>query len=580
MWEGIAQDPCDVCECTSLINNSFTLNSGSRSASGRRGESRIRGSRRANITPICISYDSPEKGTMSTEDLSLYAGSSPQPSPRPCSISPCMEMGGLLSPEVSPSRFRVMPTEEVLVSQTAPRRSFEEIDANSMDSGYSASFGAGDGGSDNKGAFEFAQPLAIAPRRVEPSPRKTPTSSRSTSSPHNRTPTASRGYRVFHSLSSGSMESMDDDYMELFDIETMDCESQMPSNITSLISGDIKTLRSTPETKRPLVRRCLSLVEASTSDNSHRMPLEPKTPECMSPLRMSMVRNATIRSEESTKAFKRPEPLVGSPVQSKRYKSELNVSMEFSPLTPLCGNHQADKENSRDKANIPKRNLLKKSISLNETVIMNALTRSMTNPDLIGDFSKPFCLPLLEGGRHKDLKSISVHTMAKLVKGSYNDSVASFKIIDCRYPYEYEGGHIAGSVNLYTQEQILEELVTSKTEVTNADENKRQILVFHCEFSSERGPKLSRFLRSHDRHCNEDSYPALHYPEMYLLHGGYKEFYETYPDLCDPKSYRQMLDPGFCEEYKHFRAKSKSWTGDGKVTNTNRLMKSKSRLML
>lgn len=226
----------------------------------------------------------------------------------------------------------------------------------------------------------------------------------------------------------------------------------------------------------------------------------------------------------------------------------------------------------------------------------------MTNPDLIGDFSKPFCLPLLEGGRHKDLKSISVHTMAKLVRGSYNDSVASFKIIDCRYPYEYEGGHIAGSVNLYTQEQILEELVTSKTEVAEADESKRQILVFHCEFSSERGPKLwvgklwedlgilvwltdlldcrSRFLRSHDRHCNEDSYPALQYPEMYLLHGGYKEFYETYPDLCDPKSYRQMLDPGFCEEYKHFRAKSKSWTGDGKVTNTNRLMKSRSRLML
>lgn len=88
-----------------------------------------------------------------------------------------------------------------------------------------------------------------------------------------------------------------------------------------------------------------------------------------------MVRNSTIRSEESTKAFKRPEPLVGSPVQSKRYKSELNVSMELSPLTTLFGNHQADKENSRDKANIPKRNLLKKSISLNETVIMNALTR-------------------------------------------------------------------------------------------------------------------------------------------------------------------------------------------------------------
>uniref|UniRef100_A0A1B0CRA2 protein-tyrosine-phosphatase n=1 Tax=Lutzomyia longipalpis TaxID=7200 RepID=A0A1B0CRA2_LUTLO len=583
MWEGIAQDPCDVCECTSLINNSFTLNSTSRSSPMRRGESRVRGSRRGNLAPLCISYDSPEKSAMSTEDLSLYAGSSPQPSPRPCSISPCMDMGALLSPEVSPTRFRVMPVEEVSVSQSAPRRSFEEIDANSMDSGYSASFGASDGSSENKGnAFEFAQPLAIAPRRIEPSPRKTPTSrgSSTTMSPHNRTPTNSRGYRVFHSLSSGSMESMDDDYMELFDIETMDCESQMPSNITSLISGDIKNLRSTPETKRPLVRRCLSLVDSSLDSSSPRLPLEPKTPEYPSPLRMSMMRNATVRSEECAKAFKRPEPMVGSPVQSKRYKSELNVSMDMSPLTPLFANHQSDKENARNKINLPKRNLLKKSISLNETVIMNALSRSMTNPDLIGDFSKPFCLPLLEGGRHKDLKSISVHTMSNLLRGCYGDSVATFKVIDCRYPYEYEGGHIAGSVNLYTQEQILEELVTAKTEVADMGDAKRHILVFHCEFSSERGPKLSRFLRNHDRHCNEDSYPALHYPEMYLLHGGYKEFYETYPDLCEPRSYRQMLDPGYCEEYKNFRAKSKSWTGDGKVTSTNRLMKSRSRLML
>ncbi|XP_059621277.1 M-phase inducer phosphatase [Phlebotomus argentipes] len=558
---------------TGLINNSFNLSTGSRSATMRRGESRVRGSRRPNITPLCISYDSPEKEAMSTEDLSLYAGSSPQASPRPCSISPSMEMGGLLSPEVSPSRFR-MPVEEVSVSQTAPRRSFEEIDANSMDSGYSASFGASEGGAENKGAFEFAQPLGLAPRRVDPSPRKTPTTSRSFSSPQNRTPT-NRGFRVFSSLSSGSMESMDDDYMELFDIETMDCESQMPSNITSLISGDIKTLRSTPESKRPLVRRCLSLVD---STDSQRVAIEPKTPDFMSPLRMSMVRNVTIRSEESTKAFKRPEPLVGSPVQSKRYKSELNVSMDMSPLTPIFG--AQDKENARDKSNLPKRNILKKSISLNETVIMSALTRSMTNPDLIGDFSKPFCLPLLESGRHKDLKSISVQTMAKLLNGAFGDSVASFKIIDCRYPYEYEGGHIAGSMNLYTQEQILEELVTTKTEVADMSDGKRHILVFHCEFSSERGPKLSRFLRNHDRHCNENSYPALHYPEIYLLHGGYKEFYEIFPDLCEPQTYRQMLDPGFSEEYKHFRAKTKSWTGEGKATASNRVMKSRSRLML
>lgn len=98
--------------------------------------------------------------------------------------------------------------------------------------------------------------------------------------------------------------------------------------------------------------------------------------------------------------------------------------------------------------------------------------------------------------------------MAKLLRGDYNECVASCRIIDCRYPYEFEGGHIAGAQNFYTQDQIVEELVNRKTEeitsinntmsvedCENSDRDvpaavKRDILVFHCEFSSERGPKL------------------------------------------------------------------------------------------
>lgn len=95
-------------------------------------------------------------------------------------------------------------------------------------------------------------------------------------------------------------------------------------------------------------------------------------------------------------------------------------------------------------------------------------------------------------GKHSDLKSISVNTMAKLIRGDFSDSVASFKVIDCRYPYEFVGGHIHGAQNLYTHEQILTELVNSKTDTPklDSDEPKHNIIVFHCEFSSERGPKL------------------------------------------------------------------------------------------
>lgn len=89
----------------------------------------------------------------------------------------------------------------------------------------------------------------------------------------------------------------------------------------------------------------------------------------------------------------------------------------------------------------------------------------------------------------------------------------------------------------------------------------------------------SRFLRNNDRSRNEHAYPALHYPEIYLLHGGYKDFFEAYPELCDPINYRQMLDPMFTSAYRQFRAKSKSWNGDQKSAgrSSNRLVKTKSR---
>ena len=52
-------------------------------------------------------------------------------------------------------------------------------------------------------------------------------------------------------------------------------------------------------------------------------------------------------------------------------------------------------------------------------------------PDLIGDFSKPFILPLMEG-RHQDLKTISADTLACLLNGDFIGQVESYVIVDCR----------------------------------------------------------------------------------------------------------------------------------------------------
>lgn len=110
---------------------------------------------------------------------------------------------------------------------------------------------------------------------------------------------------------------------------------------------------------------------------------------------------------------------------------------------------------------------------------------------LIGDHSKPFCLPIING-KQRDLTCISVHTMAKLMKGEYSNAVNSYRVIDCRYPYEFEGGHIKGAENLYTEDDVYRSLMSTKTETATVVpvEPKRNIIIFHCEFSSHRGPKL------------------------------------------------------------------------------------------
>ncbi|CAC5369698.1 unnamed protein product [Mytilus coruscus] len=78
-----------------------------------------------------------------------------------------------------------------------------------------------------------------------------------------------------------------------------------------------------------------------------------------------------------------------------------------------------------------------------------------------------------------------------------------------------------------------------------------------------------RHLRSKDRQMNTENYPALNYPEIYLLDSGYKSFFQTSSDLCDPIDYRPMLHSDFSADLhhyrrvadvRHFRSKSKSWS--------------------
>lgn len=149
--------------------------------------------------------------------------------------------------------------------------------------------------------------------------------------------------------------------------------------------------------------------------------------------------------------------------------------------------------------------------------------------------------------------------LVDVMSGKYASSIDHVTIIDCRYPYEYNGGHIEGAVNLYTKDLIQKFLLE-----TSANSPKVHVLIFHCEFSSKRGPKMYRFLRSIDRAMNADSYPRLNFPEIYLLEGGYKAFFECFQNHCEPQSYLPMLHKNHATDLRLFRVKSKSWTAGEK----------------
>lgn len=464
-----------------ISNKSFTINSAGISPATRQREQQARAAlHRRNIAPHTVNFDvkcgSPEKEAAMCEDISFYGTHNPASSPRPCPISPCGgdDMQSFLSPGTSPSKFDIESNVQL------PRTISQ--DSTSMDSGYCGLSNNRLSTTVSATAFKFPEPKR--PSTSSPSMQKTP-SKLALSSTMN---SSSQSFRL---LSSGSCDTTEDDFMELMDLESLDGETQMPGDLSSLICKDIKSTSKTPENKRldSSARKCLNMNEkvkntlfsSPSPKASSTITSLITTPERQCLQNLSGNINITPIRSLTTGAFKRPERPVSSPVQSKRIKCENDPPKYEEPCLSF----------SQPPAtlDVPQRRpIFRKSMSMNDAVIKNALLRSSSDTNLIGDFTRPHCLPLIEG-KHTDLKSISADTMRKLLNGEFDERVSSFKIIDCRYPYEYEGGHIAGALNLYTHEQILEELMKNPSG-SSTDSNKRDILVFHCEFSSERGPKL------------------------------------------------------------------------------------------
>lgn len=165
--------------------------------------------------------------------------------------------------------------------------------------------------------------------------------------------------------------------------------------------------------------------------------------------------------------------------------------------------------------------------------------------DLLGDESQPYLLPSLKPSPHSDLKCISPLTLIRCINGEFKEQISKLVIVDARYPYEYTGGHIRHGVNLWTSEKVYNFFLSSPYKSCTG---RRIVVVFYCEFSTMRGPAHCRFLRNQDRITNSSSFPKLHYPELYLLEGGYANFFQISPDHCEPRNYIRMLDKAYTEQ--------------------------------
>ena len=162
------------------------------------------------------------------------------------------------------------------------------------------------------------------------------------------------------------------------------------------------------------------------------------------------------------------------------------------------------------------------------------------------------------------LPRINGEQMYKILSGQHSTDFDEYIIIDCRFDYEYEGGHLINAKNISTKEALEQKMfpngnnfTVSSNFTSSASQSfkKKQLIIFHCEFSIFRGPLMAKHLRKCDRTLNQNSYPLLTYPDVVILEGGYKSFYTRYQgEFCEPRNYVEMKDLAFgkkCETSMH-----------------------------
>lgn len=132
---------------------------------------------------------------------------------------------------------------------------------------------------------------------------------------------------------------------------------------------------------------------------------------------------------------------------------------------------------------------------------------------------KPADLSLLNG----NFTRIECDDLSRMMQ-SNDHGYDEIVIVDARFRYEYDCGHINGAINVVSPSEMVE--------LYQQFLDQNVFIVFYCEYSVKRGPELMQMFRTYDRKCHIHEYPELSYWNIGILVGGYKNFYTHHHDMC------------------------------------------------
>ena len=220
--------------------------------------------------------------------------------------------------------------------------------------------------------------------------------------------------------------------------------------------------------------------------------------------------------------------------------------LQFGLLGSNNRNPPAVQAHSRKPSNpfLRNRKQMRRSLSMFESPadIMKSKTHEadLASPGLqpvadIEEVYEPLLPHVLPDDPMDSIPRITKETLLDVLDGKYADHFTQKMIIDCRFEYEFDGGHVESAVNYNNKELLANHLFQSS-------KSGRTLLIFHCEYSAHRAPLMARHVRSEDRTINAEHYPRLTYPDVYILDGGYSGFFAESRDRCFPPAYVEMSD--------------------------------------